>query len=187
MRIHPTKQCNDCGGPICLTYPPKKRCRRCQDKFKTIPIEKRFFRKVKKTPTCWWWIGYRQPSGHGQMGTRNDKTEAVHRISYRIHRGEIPKGMDVLHNCPGGDNPSCVNPEHLWLGTQSDNDADKVRKNRQARGEDFPHSKLNKRKVEIIRNLYEKGIHQNAIAKRFNVDPSVISRICRKYAWAHVI
>jgi len=70
--------------------------------------------------------------GYGQIRDEQGSYATAHRISWRLHNGDIPAGMCVLHKC---DNPRCVRPEHLFLGTQADNIADKVRKGRQARGE----------------------------------------------------
>src|SRR5665213_1157711 len=88
-------------------------------------IKSRFEKKILKTESCWLWIGGKNGGGYGcYQGTTS------HRISYWIYRGLIPEGMQALHNCPSGDNPSCVNPAHLWLGTQQENMDDKISKGR---------------------------------------------------------
>lgn len=80
---------------------------------------------------CWLWLGVLSPRGYGKLKSRGHSM-AAHRASYISFRGPIPGGLCVLHRC---DNPPCVNPDHLWLGTNADNSADMVAKGRSARGE----------------------------------------------------
>ena len=100
-----------------IKYPKNRRSKRY------IPIKERFWNGVKKTDNCWEWIKAKDRFGYGYIkaGGKDRRMLKVHRVSYILNFGEIPKGMCVLHRC---DNPSCVNPEHLSLGTQSDNVAD---------------------------------------------------------------
>ena len=97
------------------------------------PIDpvKRFWSKVEKTDGCWKWSGCKDPNGYGRHAVEHSKQMLAHRYSYVLHVGPIPPGVCVLHRC---DNPECTNPVHLFLGTQSDNQADKVAKGRQAAG-----------------------------------------------------
>ena len=93
---------------------------------KNMSIEERFFQKVNKTDSCWFWTGAFTSRGYGSFGV-NGKNISAHRYSYQMHIGEIPKGLVICHKC---DTPSCVNPEHLWAATQSDNMKDMVFKDR---------------------------------------------------------
>ena len=100
--------------------------------------EERFWEKVDRSggpDSCWLWLAHTNPKGYGRfaVGGRDGGQEGAHRASWRLHHGEIPPGMRVLHNCPAGDNPTCVNPAHLWLGTDKDNMDDMVAKGRARR------------------------------------------------------
>lgn len=89
-------------------------------------IEDRFWAKVDRGGECWLWTAGRDSSGYGSLRTGHTKVSA-HRLSWQLHHGQIPPGQNVLHRC---DNPRCVRPDHLFLGTQADNVADMVAKGR---------------------------------------------------------
>lgn len=154
---------------------------------KRAPLEVRFFEKIKKTEACWIWFGAKDPKGYGRIGAggRKGKDIFAHRLSYQIHKGEIPEGMLVCHKC---DTPACVNPEHLFLGTQTDNMRDCVNKNRlnpfKPKGELNPKAKLTWDTVRRIRKEYsgvEKGFFE--IAKVYGVSDCTISSILRMKTW----
>lgn len=87
----------------------------------------RFFQKVEKTESCWIWRGALNSKGYGAFGVHG-KSVSAHRYSYEMHIGPIPKGLYICHSC---DTPSCVNPEHLWAGSPSENVKDMFLKDRQ--------------------------------------------------------
>lgn len=148
----------------------------------------KFWSYVRKTKSCWLWIGPTMNQGYGMLGKK-----LAHRLSWEIANGKIPKGMCVLHDCPNGDNRLCVRPCHLWLGTKSDNSADKVRKGRQARGEKHGIAKLTDEKVRHARRKFQ---HFNRfmkptdaceiIAKELGVHRATITRVVRRKIWRHL-
>lgn len=137
---------------------------------------------------CWWWTAS-STGGYGQFTQRRVKPGLyyAHRASWELHVGPIPAGMVVCHRC---DQPFCVNPEHLFIGTQLDNLRDMHRKGR-ARGgglsgEAAPSAKLTAAEVEEIRAIWEGGtVSQGVLARWFGVDQTHVSRIVRRAAWRH--
>lgn len=91
-------------------------------------ITERFWEKVDKIgkDKCWNWTGYHNSVGYGRMGDGNRGLILAHRLSWEIHFGPIPIGKLVLHKC---DNPKCINPNHLYIGTYSDNNMDRAKRN----------------------------------------------------------
>jgi hypothetical protein len=144
---------------------------------------KTFYDKVVKLEDsdCWMWIGARS-TDYGQLYV-DGKVIYAHRLSYILHCDEIPDGMKVLHRC---DNRWCVNPAHLFLGTQQDNMNDKVSKNRQAKGITNGNAKLTELDVIEIRRLLAQPITQKSIADKFGVDPKLITLIKRREIWRHL-
>lgn len=135
---------------------------------------------------CWIWKRTNN-RGYGAFSLGREKKKLAHRMSWELNRGPIPFGMCVLHNCPGGDDPRCVNPEHLFLGTQADNVADMVAKRRgvNLRGEKHAMAKLTASDVDFIRFLGESGLYrQRALARVFGVTPTTVCAILAKRNWA---
>lgn len=136
---------------------------------------------------CWLWLGASDKNGRGKL-TINRKNFNAHRISYEIYKGKIKSGLFVCHSC---DTPACVNPEHLWLGTQKDNMRDMGDKKRSKfhKGSFFGSthgmSKLTEKQVLEIRNRYVRG-NGAILAKEFNVSISSIHLIKKNKIWKHV-
>ena len=141
----------------------------------------RIEKKVERIPEggCWVWMGTTTVRGYGQIEHKTKKLYA-HRASYEAFVGEIPQGMYVCHTC---DNVSCVNPNHLFLGTQKQNLQDMARKGRSTRGEKNPGAKLTEEQVNQIRTMDGTC---SFISKIFNVSSSAISAIKRKERWSYV-
>lgn len=146
-------------------------------------MNRRFWEKVNKTKNCWHWIAGKDRCGYGIFRFRN-KIQMAHRVSWIIRNKEIPLGLCVLHKC---DNPSCVNPKHLFLGTKKDNAIDMVQKNRNYSPNNIGGiPKLKNEDIGKIRQLNRKGTTQKEIGKLFNVCPSHISKILSGDCWSHI-
>lgn len=151
---------------------------------KTLPPEERFAKYVG-TPLadgCVPWMGHKNSLGYGQFGM-NGKNVRAHRYAWEQVYGPIPDGLCVCHTC---DNPPCINVEHLFLGTITDNIADKVAKERQPRGESQGTAKLTEQEVIEIRARVQAGEIQKGIASEYGVCPGTISFIVRGDTWKHV-
>lgn len=150
-----------------------------------VPLSERFWSKVERgaEDKCWRWIGATEGTGYGYLGgTRRQRSIKAHRYSYEHHFGAIPKGLCVCHTC---DNPPCVNPAHLFLGTHAENNADRESKGRGSdkRGELNPNAKLSYTDAIEIRELRSHGLTQQSIADRFQVSQNAISQIVRGIRW----
>lgn len=136
-----------------------------------------FWSKVDASGECWLWVGTlnRRGYGHFPTGKRHGLSHTAHRSSWIIHHGPIPEGLHVLHRC---DNPSCVNPDHLFLGTHRDNMKDMKEKGR-AKGP----AKLTETQVRGIRS--DTRTHR-AIAKDYGITYALVGKIKRKETWKHL-
>lgn len=148
---------------------------------KVESLEKRFWDKVEKGAEneCWEFKGFKNKDGYGKMSKGNSKLDSAHRISYRIHKGEIPEGMVILHTC---DNPACCNPNHLLLGTQNDNIQDMMRKRRFIKHSGAKASKFTGKQIKEIRDKYTgKRGEKLKLSKEYNCSPTTITNILNNW------
>lgn len=173
---HVQVPCSFCG--VQTVRRGRLRCWKCAGFEEGTPQE-RLERKVQVMPNgCWEWQGNTDNHGYGEI--RGLGQRRAHRLSWVIHRGPIPEGMDLLHHC---DNPPCVNPEHLFPGTQGDNNRDRSLKGRSARGERSPHAKITEAQaVEVL--LSDKP--SKILAAELGVHVTQINKIRRGAKWAHL-
>ncbi len=178
-----------CAIPNCQTpWYSREWCRRHYDCWrnhgdpaqKQPTTEERFNAQYSKHFNgCWIWHGTKVTRGYGQISS-NGKIWRAHRLSWALHKGNIPAGVLVLHKC---DNPSCVNPEHLFLGSVQDNVDDRIKKGRSARGSNMGSSKLTEANVHAIRARLSHAETHVSIAASFDVTESAISHIAAGHSW----
>jgi len=133
---------------------------------------------------CWIWMGSTKTSRGEERGRYmiGGKREYAHRIAYRLFKGDVPEGMQVNHHC---DNTICVNPDHLYLGTQQDNVTDRVVRGREGNrhGEINGRAKLTESQVRHIRDSPESNV---TLAERYEVSDVLVGLIKRRKAWQHL-
>lgn len=158
----------------------------------TATLVERLWASVKKIDGgCWIWTRATDPNGYGRLGTGTRSKKAVktrrtilaHRLSYELANGPLPANLDVCHRC---DNPSCVNPAHLFAGTHQDNMADMVSKSRQCLGSRNGHSKLTELQVAEIKKRLRGGDKHVDIANSYGVNRTLIVMISTGRRWRHV-
>lgn len=160
----------------------------------TKPLADRFWAKVEKTATCWLWTGAKY-GGYGRLnpGKHSGVPLRAHRVSWELHYGPIPQGMVVCHRC---DNPSCVRPDHLFLGSHEDNMLDAVRKGRTKKGRPAPesgqpgelhhHAKLTNADVRAIRARRAAGEPIATLARDYGIHQTHVRSIVRRDCWKHI-
>ena len=140
-----------------------------------------------KTEGCWLWTGAKGKYGYGHVVSNKIHTYA-HRVSYEQNVGNIPNGFWVLHKC---DNPSCIRPDHLFLGNQSDNMVDMYKKGRWSRdskGERNSNHKFTERDIHFIRTGFNTGLITNKeLADLYGTNKASMSRILRGRIWKDVL
>jgi hypothetical protein len=136
---------------------------------------------IRSDDECWVWTGTRTNKGYGRTFWQGSN-RGTHRIAYTLTYGEIGHGLNVLHKC---DNPPCCNPNHLFSGTQHENNTDKKNKGRASRliGERNPKARLTWEQVREIRRLHSEGMAQNALAKKFEINTMSICSIVNHKQW----
>lgn len=158
-------------------------------KYRKKTLMERFLRSFSKEEgsSCWNWLLHLDRDGYGHMTIRYENGDILnkksHRMAYSLLVGEVPDGMSVCHKC---DNPKCVNPDHLFLGTQQDNMNDKQNKNRHHFGEKHPMAKLKEEDVSSIKFKANSGSTHDSIAKEYGVCRQTISRIVSGSGWANL-
>ena len=175
------------------------RQRRARKREKTVP--EWFWSFVEKTDSCWWWRGSVGRNGYGRV-SMNRHWHYAHRLAWQITHGPIPPGFFVCHTC---DQPPCVNPDHLFLGTPADNIHDartkkRLRPNppsgsqhwtrqhpdRVRRGEANNKAKLTATEVKAIRKAYQDGCSQTELAHRYGIKQSSVWKVLAGHTWKHV-
>ncbi len=147
----------------------------------------RFMEKVVKHPEenggCWEWIAATYRGGYGHFRRKvegNWKMVKAHRYSYELFKGPLEKSLFVCHKC---DNPSCVNPEHLFLGTAKENSDDKLKKGRFRGGRNPNHKWLTQEVVDAIREDYKKGLSQIELVRKYGHNRSQVCRVVNHQTW----
>jgi hypothetical protein len=161
-----------------------------------MTLEERFWSRVDKAAgadACWLWNGHLNAYGYGTLGAgdsgRGDgrlRTMRAHRVSWEMANGPIPEGMHVCHTC---DNRKCVNPAHLFLGTNADNVADKVAKGRGSRaaGSTNGFAKLTEAQVCEMRQDYARGgVTYPQLASRYGINQATVGKIITGKQWTHL-
>lgn len=164
-----------------------------------VEPEERFWAKVSIPPDvitgCWNWTGGLNKYGYGKFGYGGSgHSRGAHRWVFEHLKGPIPRGMFICHHC---DNPACVNPAHLFLGTPKDNTRDMMAKGRmrgpavdptirRPRGVEQAHAKLNAASVLEIRALADRGVPRTQLAQQFGVCLTLIRNVVTRKNWSHV-
>lgn len=157
---------------------------------KLKPLAERFWSKVDKRgpDECWNWTATLNNRGYGQLG-ENARLVYAHRVSWKLNAGPIPAGVCVLHRC---DNRPCVNPAHLFLGTQADNMADMARKGRadrlrKAKGEQCWNARLSVGDVSYIRSPAVVGLTDKDLSRYFGVSEATVNHARSGRSWKSIM
>lgn len=145
----------------------------------------RFNAKYQKDESgCWIWIASCAGMGYGQIKLPGERRQIyAHRLSYLIHKGPLPEGKQICHTC---DNPKCVNPDHLFVGTSQDNHDDMTKKKRHTYGQLSGTAKITEEQARQVLGMIGLGMTQVAIGKFFGLHPVSIGRIKLGKRWKHL-
>lgn len=151
------------------------------------PTEERYFEKVDRRGPgeCWTWTGSKDQFGRGYF-LYEGKVRRAPRVAWALHYGvPFPDDRDACHTC---DNPTCVNPFHIWPGTESENlrDAENKGRVRHVMGEEHVNAKLNPEKVREIRARHAAGEPKAALAREFGIEASTVYGVVIRKSWKHV-
>lgn len=175
MPLH-HRSCSQCGRPFTSYFDTQRFCSvACKGAALRVPLEQRFWEKVDRSggpDACWQWQANRPDGRYGKIKWRG-KSRSAHRIAYELTHGPLPEGALVCHRC---DNPPCVNPAHLFLGTNRENTRDALDKRRRIIGTRHYNCKLSDDDVREIRALGQ-ALSLGKLAARFHVSKQSISRI----------
>jgi hypothetical protein len=178
--------CPVCGQDFKQVNEGQRRCSiRCRDLAKTVPPEQRFERFFERgsNSDCWLWRGGTTSHGYAVFQIARGKSMMAYRFMWETLYGEIDEGLFVCHRC---DNPLCVNPAHLFLGTHQDNRTDMVAKSRQTSGERNPQAKLTESDVLAMRAERRGGAALTTLAKKYGVAHMTAHYICKGKRWKHL-
>jgi hypothetical protein len=179
-RLKITQLCERCGKPF-HPWPKRKNTKArmfCSIQCREVPVVERFWLQVGKTIGCWTWKGRVDKDGYGEFYPL-----MAHRFSWQLHNGPIPENLCVLHHC---DNPPCTNPDHLYIGTPSDNAHDRMIRGRE-RGELHGMAIVNESQVREIRHRYvTENISQEYLGAEYGLSQTSISQIVLRKCWRHV-
>lgn len=150
---------------------------------KTHPLTEILSRYEIDKNGCWNYTGYKDKNGYPKCSNRGVSDKLVHRISFEFYVSKLEEGLFVCHKC---DNPSCINPNHLFAGTQQDNMDDMIKKGRGLFGSKHQNSTLNEKDVLVIRKMRLKGEKIKHIASEFKVSRSTVYDVVNKRCWSHV-
>ncbi len=177
----------DCGNYITTRHGDlqagnKKSCGKC--KFDQ-EYQERMKEKIKNNISinsngCWIWKKKKDANGYGRVGYKGKQSYLVHRAMFELCIGDLINVLKICHNCPNGDNPSCCNPDHMFVGSQMDNIRDSMQKGRNYR------MKFVEDDIRNIINLRKKGISAKDLAKKFKANVRTIYRILNREIWQHV-